>query len=152
MNLNFVNGKFLRYFAWITFCGKIKIREICKIGSTRILAHLSCSRELSWSNWSCATAYGSSFWLYRSLTINYLNINFPIVVNLIGLINIKNKKDMSPSTQLSKSYLSLFFQAQLWPFNLSLCLGEICTRYYMLDSRTLQNTFTTPRNSVLRSL
>ena len=47
------------------FAEKFKIYEICKLGSTQL-----------GSTWSCLSAYGSSFWLYRFLIINDLNINF----------------------------------------------------------------------------
>ena len=38
--LDFTNGKFLWYFARITFSEKFEICEICKIGSARKLTHL----------------------------------------------------------------------------------------------------------------
>ena len=40
LGLDFTNGKFLWYFARITFFEKFEICEICKIGSTRKLTHL----------------------------------------------------------------------------------------------------------------
>ena len=132
-NLNMISGmeNFCDISRELHFAEKFKIREIR-------LTHWSCIRELSWSTWSCTTAYGRSFWLYRSLTINNLNINIRIVINLIGLISMKIKKICHLLHNWVYHILVCF---SMWPLNLPLSLGIICTRCYVLYSTSFKKYF-----------
>ena len=127
---------------------KFQICQIRKMGSTRKLTHLiSCIRELSWSS----ICLWKQFLIIQISHYKWFEYKLRIVLKLMGL-SIKNKKHMSPSTQLSISYLSLFFQV---PCDLS--IFPWAWRWYARDvirwiPYLLKDTFTEPWNSVPRSL
>ena len=146
--LNFEYEKILWYFAWITFSGKIPNLPNPQNGiHTKINILNKLYRELSWSS----ICLWKQFLIIQISHYKWFEYKRGIVLKLMGL-SIKNKKHMSPSTQLSISYLSLFFQV---PCDLSIfpwawrwyARNVICWIPYLL-----KNTFTEPWNSVPRSL